>query len=166
MDWVHEVWSQQFLLFSTGLLTTLQGTVHPTTPLQCILLVRVKLQYTWAAYSEHILLPRQLAFTLREHCTLPHLLSDKQSSNNFFSIPEYILFRSQCRLLVLRHRLMGCGIHILRGCFLFFFKNSRKRPSNFLSQTTICSGATLSECTFQESAHHLEFSRALHDFST
>ena len=76
MDWVHEVWSQQFLLFSIGLLT-LQGTVHPTTSLQCILLVHVKLQYTRAAYSEHILLPRQLAFTLRKHYTLPHLLSDK-----------------------------------------------------------------------------------------
>ena len=146
MDYVHRVGRRQIPDLDTGSHAALQGysahhytfTVHRTT----------LFQHMWGnstnsgifdsifdrIFSTSLSQLQMLCMWLRQSC----LLLDKQtwlqllltlaSSSIFFS-------RSLSRVQVLSHRLGGCRVHILYGCFFLL------DPLNYLFQTIRGSGA-------------------------
>jgi hypothetical protein len=107
--------------------------------------------------------PRHWMFSLLNAYRLTYFLTSSLALN-IFANPEYIFLRSynwvHLFTEVLGYRLGGCRTYILRKCFLFFLRNLQKRPSNSLFQTARGSGATLSECTFQEKCTSLRVLRS------
>ena len=126
----------------------------------------MKLQYTRAAYSEHIQLrvTLDLLFASTVHCLTYFLKSSltiiaSASLSIFFSDPSADYYYSDTGS-------GAAGYISLEDDFYSFSRICRKDPPTLCSKQQEAWGLHSVSALFWQSAHHLEFSRALHGIST